>query len=256
MKNNILKIHNIKKVNKENSDIVVKEREKFCPNTYRVRTIKTDGVILRPTFSFEVKVIGSTVTAVTTESQQLSEWGHIISRGAYSTSLYTQKWVTEKDMARLSSNYNEMEIDGVNYRIHTHESRYINTNGGHTIKDGDFGEYEFADEIVYGGGLEKYTIIKTDGQVYEVDKYKYIRNASYMVRIQLTASWDNKLRKPQAEIKSVDISVDFDRATAKTLKDIRDDFRIASYEAKKKCEEYNLTIDSVMEAKLNGWSYL
>lgn len=248
MKNNILKNYKITKVNKGNSDIVVsdivvKEREKFSSNTYRVRTVKTDGVILRPTFSFEVKVIGSTVTAVTTEFQQLSEWGHIISRGGSSTSLYTQKWVTEKDMASMSSNFNEIEIDGVYYRIHVHEYRNINVNG-RIIKDGKFGHCEVTDKLVYGGGDRKYSILKTDGQVYKVDGYRYIRNASYKVELTLKTSWDNQLRKPQAEIGSVDIAVDFDSASAETLKSIRDDFRIASYEAKKKCEEYNSTIQA------------
>lgn len=229
MKENILKNYKISKVNKETSDIVVSTTIKdFESNTIRYNKIKTDGVIITrynlvinsneeesKVIEKESKVIGSSVTIVDSFIDTVSSSDTCL-RSVLKLNrrlVYSEKWVTEKDIERVSQNChtgtisgftydNEIEIDGEYHRLLIIDDNFENKFGF----DGD-------------------SIIKTDGQVYEVDGRMHVRNASYIIEVRHDLP-------PICVI--TDIYVDFNRATAKTLKDIKDDFRMASYEAKRK----------------------
>lgn len=187
-------------------------------NTIRYNKIKTDGVIItRRNLAInsnekESKVIGSSVTIVDSLIDTVSS-GTCLRSVLNRRLAYSEKWVTEKDIERVSKNChngtisgftydNEIEIDGEYHRLLIIDDNFENKFGF----DGD-------------------SIIKTDGQVYEVDGRIHVRNASYIIEV-----WHDL--PPICVI--TDIYVDFNRATVKTLKDIKDDFRMASYEAKRK----------------------
>lgn len=221
-KSNILKEYKIDKVMREPSDIVVNTTEWKSPvesNTYHFLEVKTDGVILHRYNGDEKesKVVGSTVTIVDRKTQRSYYRNTRDSRKVYSE----KKWISKKDIERISERCREgnidrfmsddrIWIDGKDYLI-----RYIRPN-------------IFGEVIPLDKGFDSDSVVKTDGQKFEVDGRIYVRNASYILLIGYTDGY----RQPR--ILYHQIWVDYDKATGQTIKNIRDDFHIGYYEARKK----------------------
>lgn len=223
MKENILKNNKISKVNKESPDIIVNTtiRRGFEPNTIRYSEIKTDGVILSRSCNSgekESKVIGASVTIVDNYYSTVSS-GLCLRTILNNRQAYSEKWISEKDIERISERCHEGTISG-----------FMRDN--EIIIDGECRRLCIIDNNFEKIGLDGDSIIKSDGQMHEVDGRIYVRNASYIISACETM-------QPAGYI-SVAIYVDFNRACSKTLKDIRDDFRIASYEAKRKFNSNNI----------------
>lgn len=229
MKENIFKTFKISKVMKESSDITVDTSLCDCiqSNSCRFREVKTDGVILKRftngedkepgiLVGKEEKVIGSTVTIVDDITTNSGHFPTLNSRKVYS-----EKWVTPKDIERISEKCKDGDInnDMSNNSITIDGKRHALV----VIHPNIFGEIMPLDK-----GFDEDVILKTDGQKFAVDGRIYVRNASYIIRIRC----EERYKRPRKILHS--IYIDFDRANAKTLKDIRDDWHIGNYEAKKK----------------------
>lgn len=226
MKENILKKYKIDKVVKGPADIIVnvKSKKGIEPNTITYNQIKTDGIVITRYNSDDdtiySKVIGASVTIVDNNIDTVSS-GICLGSRLNRRTMYSEKWVTEKDIERISKHCHngdinsfmvdeeEIELDGESYTLMSNH------------------KYEEFDIINKMGNTN---ILKSDGQIYrmyEANKY-YVRNASYVVR------GVNRAAVPNFGKGHIAIYVDFDRATAATVKGIRDDFHMMRYDIKHK----------------------
>ena len=222
MKENILKKCKIDKVVKGPADIIVnvKSKKGIEPNTITYNQIKTDGIVITRYNSDDdtiySKVIGASVTIVDNNIDTVSS-GICLGSRLNRRTMYSEKWVTEKDIERISKHCHngdinsfmvddeEIEIDDKSYALMSNH------------------KYEEFDIINKMGNTN---ILKSDGQIYrmyEANKY-YVRNASYVIR------GVDRGTVPNFGNGYIAIYVDFDRATAATVKGIKDDFYMMTYE--------------------------
>lgn len=222
MKESILKKYNIGKIIKTPADIVVdvKVKKGIEPNTIVYNEIKTDGIVITRYNSDDdtiySKVIGASVTIVDNNIDTVSS-GICLGSRLNRRTMYSEKWVTEKDIERISKHCHngdinsfmvddeEIEIDDKSYALMSNH------------------KYEEFDIINKMGNTN---ILKSDGQIYrmyEANKY-YVRNASYVIR------GVDRGTVPNFGNSYIAIYVDFDKATAATVKGIKDDIYMMTYE--------------------------
>ena len=135
--------------------------------------------------------------------------------------MYSEKWVTEKDIERISKHCHNGDINS----FMVDEEEIEIDNKSYVLMSNL--KYEEFDIINKMGNTN---ILKSDGQIYrmyEANKY-YVRNASYVIRGVVRGT------VPNFGNGHIAIYVDFDRATAATVKGIRDDFHMMRYDIKHK----------------------
>lgn len=221
---NILKTFKINKVMNESSDITLNTtiRKGIESNTYRCYRIKTDGVILSRYNGDEKesKIIGSTLTIVDDLTNTSSCCGTLLRSIRNSRKAYSEKWITEKDIKRVSERCHKGDINS-----------FVSDNT--IIIDGEIHMFSIIGPNIFGenildNGFNGDSVIKTDGQIFEVDGRIYVRNASYIIQV----THDNLYLYPGSIFHHM--YVDFDKATGQTIKNMRDDFRLAYHEGKRK----------------------
>lgn len=220
MKESILKKYNIGKIIKTPADIVVdvKVKKGIEPNTIVYNEIKTDGIVITRYNDDTVysKVIGASVTIVDNYVDTVSS-GICLESRLTRRLVYSEKWVTEKDIKRISKRCHNYDIN----RFMTDEEEIEIDDKSYILTcNHKYDEFYMIDKI----GNKNF--LKSDGQIYQIyeaNKY-YVRNASYVIRGVVRGT------VPNFGNSYIAIYVDFDKATAATVKGIKDDIYMMTYE--------------------------